>query len=134
MEFIEIAFEEAKKSSQPVKCGAVVVKDNEVIAKSHNSQRKEHDPSSHAEMNAIRAAANFLGTKKLNRCIVYSTHEPCVMCLSAMSFAEIGRLVYRIPLADAWSGENRINISIDEFMDKTIHKFDIKRSNQSDTL
>lgn len=118
-----LAIEEAKKSTQPLKCGTVIVKDGKVIAKAYNSQRESKDACAHAEIKAIGIAGQTIGNKNLNGCDVYSTCEPCLMCLAAISFAEVERLFFGISLKDA-SSEN-IDISTDYFISKSRHKFQV---------
>ena len=81
--------------------GAVVVKDGEIIACAHNTVWHDTDPTAHAEVNAIRHAARALGTIDLTGCVVYTTCEPCPMCLSAIHWAKIDRVVYGATIADA---------------------------------
>lgn len=80
--------------AQEVPVGAVVVKDGEVIASGFNQPIGSHDPSAHAEMVALRAAAKHLGNYRLNDCSVYVTLEPCAMCSGAMFHARIKEVVY----------------------------------------
>ncbi|MCL6250017.1 nucleoside deaminase [Altererythrobacter sp. KTW20L] len=77
-----------------VPVGAVVVKDGEVIAMAHNSPRTLHDPTAHAELLAIRRAAQALGQERLEGCDLHVTLEPCAMCAGAISHARIARLYY----------------------------------------
>src|SRR5215831_16653759 len=77
-----------------VPVGCVVVRDGEVIARAHNRTLADHDPTAHAEMLALRAAATALGAERLTDCDVYVTLEPCAMCAGALSFARIRRLYY----------------------------------------
>ena len=74
--------------------GCVVVRDGEVIARGRNRTLVDHDPTAHAEMLALRAAATALGTERLTGCDVYVTLEPCAMCAGALSLARIRRLYY----------------------------------------
>ena len=74
--------------------GCVVVRDGEVIARARNRTLADHDPTAHAEMLALRAAAAALGTERLTGCDVYVTLEPCTMCAGALSLARIRRLYY----------------------------------------
>ncbi len=85
----EIAFE---KDEIPV--GAVIVIDNKVIARSHNLTELLHDVTAHAEMQAITAAANFLGGKYLKDCTLYVTLEPCQMCAGALYWSQISKIVF----------------------------------------
>jgi tRNA(adenine34) deaminase len=77
-----------------VPIGAVVVKDGAVIAAAHNAPRGLSDPTAHAEMLAIRAAAQILGSERLEGCELWVTLEPCAMCAGAIAHARIARLYY----------------------------------------
>ncbi|MBO5685840.1 MAG: nucleoside deaminase, partial [Alistipes sp.] len=74
--------------------GAVIVRDGEVIATGTNRVVPNNDPTAHAEVTAIRNACQKLGTFELNGCTVYSSCEPCPMCLSALSWAGVSRICY----------------------------------------
>jgi len=80
-----------------VPVGAVVVKDGVVIATGFNQPIAGHDPTAHAEIVALRAAANALGNYRLPGCELYVTLEPCVMCSGAMMHARLARVVYGAP-------------------------------------
>ena len=80
-----------------VPVGAVVVKDGAVIATGHNAPVHDHDPTAHAEIVALRAAAAALGNYRLEGCTLYVTLEPCAMCSGAMLHARVGRVVYGAP-------------------------------------
>jgi tRNA(adenine34) deaminase len=77
-----------------VPIGAVIVKDGVVIATGHNAPRARHDPTSHAEIEAIRAAALALANERLDGCELWVTLEPCAMCAGAIVHARIARLYY----------------------------------------
>jgi tRNA(adenine34) deaminase len=77
-----------------VPVGAVITHGGSIIARGHNRPRRDHDPSAHAEIVAIRAAAAALGSERLNDCTLYVTLEPCAMCAGAIAHARIERLVY----------------------------------------
>ena len=85
----EMAFE---KDEIPV--GALIVIDNKVIARGHNLTEMLNDVTAHAEMQAITAAANFLGGKYLTGCTLYVTLEPCQMCTGALYWSQISKIVY----------------------------------------
>ncbi|MBT8258984.1 MAG: nucleoside deaminase [Bacteroidia bacterium] len=85
----EIAFE---KNEVPI--GAVIVIDNRVIARAHNLTETLNDVTAHAEMQAITAAANFIGGKYLRDCTLYVTIEPCQMCAGALYWSQISKIVY----------------------------------------
>ena len=74
--------------------GAVVVCRGLIIGRGHNMTERLHDPTAHAEMIAITAATEALGGKYLNDCTLYVTVEPCPMCVGALNWAQIGRIVY----------------------------------------
>jgi tRNA(adenine34) deaminase len=82
----------ARAGEVPV--GAVVVRRGEVIAQGYNSPRASHDPTAHAEINALRAAAQVLGNYRLDECEVFVTLEPCVMCAGALVQARVKRVVF----------------------------------------
>jgi len=81
--------------------GAVIVRDGRVVASTHNTVWRDLDPTAHAEVNCIRCAAKALGAIDLRGCEMYSTCEPCPMCLAAIHWAKIDRVVYGASIADA---------------------------------
>ena len=81
--------------------GAVIVKDGQVIAESSNRVIQQNDPTAHAEISAIRLACRQLGTYNLQGCIMYTSCEPCPMCLGAIYWANIGTIYYGNTKADA---------------------------------
>lgn len=97
--------------------GAVIVKDGEVIATGANSVTLDNDPTAHAEVNAIRRACSLARNFKLEGCVVYTSCEPCPMCLSALYWAGVSRIYYGNTAADA----DRINFG-DDFIYKEIEK------------
>lgn len=89
---LETARQAALAGEVPV--GAVVVRDGQVIATGANAPRATHDPTAHAEIIAIRAAAALLGRDRLDGCDLWVTLEPCAMCAGAIAHARIDRLYY----------------------------------------
>jgi len=87
----------AAAAAGEVPVGAVVVKDGVVIGTGRNAPIGTHDPSAHAEMQALRAAARHLGNYRLDGCTLYVTLEPCAMCSGAMLHARLARVVYGVP-------------------------------------
>jgi tRNA(Arg) A34 adenosine deaminase TadA len=81
--------------------GAVIVRGGAVVAATHNTVWRDCDPTAHAEVNCIRAAAAALKTIFLSGCTMFSTTEPCPMCLSAIHWSKIDRVVYGASIADA---------------------------------
>ena len=96
---MDIAFAEARAAALrgEVPVGCVVVADGQVVAKAGNRTLADKDPTAHAEMLAIRAAAAAVGSERLTDCDLYVTLEPCAMCAAAISFARIQRLYYGAP-------------------------------------
>ncbi len=94
--FMRLALQEAQQAMHrdEVPVGAVVVSRGKVIARSHNLTEALNDVTAHAEMQAITAAANHLGGKYLEKCTLYVTLEPCVMCAGALFWSHIGRIVF----------------------------------------
>lgn len=94
--FMDMALAEARaaRARGEVPVGCVLVRDGEVIARAGNRTLAERDPTAHAELVAIRAAAAALDSERLDGCDLYVTLEPCAMCAGAVSFARIRRLYY----------------------------------------
>lgn len=102
--FMKTALEEAYKgmeSGSGGPFGAVIVQNNEIIAASHNQVLSTNDPTMHAEIAAIRIAAEKLGRFDLSDCEIYSTCQPCPMCLGAVFWAKIPKLYYGCTDEDA---------------------------------
>ena len=89
---VDLARQAGEKGEVPV--GAVVVLDGAIIGEGGNAPIRENDPTSHAEINAIRAAAEFVGNYRLTGATLYVTLEPCVMCAGAILHARIEKLVF----------------------------------------
>jgi len=94
--FMRKAFAEAVTAfgRGEIPVGAVVVSNGKIIARAHNLTETLNDVTAHAEMQAITAAANFLGGKYLNDCTLFVTLEPCVMCAGALGWSQIGKIVF----------------------------------------
>lgn len=94
--FMRQALQEAQEAfeQEEVPVGAVVVAGQRIIARTHNLTELLHDVTAHAEMQAITAAANVLGSKYLTGCTIYVTLEPCPMCAGALRWAQLSHLVY----------------------------------------
>ncbi|MCC8087670.1 MAG: nucleoside deaminase [Rikenellaceae bacterium] len=94
--FMQTAIEEARRSFNigEVPVGAVIVSHGTIIARAHNLVETLHDPTAHAEMQAITSATNYLGSKYLRDCTMYVTLEPCPMCAAACYWAQIGEIIY----------------------------------------
>jgi tRNA(adenine34) deaminase len=102
--FMEMALDEARAAAArgEVPVGCVIVRNGEVLARAGNRTLADRDPTGHAELIAIRAAAQALGSERLIDCDLYVTLEPCTMCAAAISFARVRRLYFGA--ADAKGG------------------------------
>ena len=114
-EAIRLANESVAAGGGPF--GAVIVKDGEIIAGRSNSVTIDNDPTAHAEVNTIREACRKLGTFDLSGCTIYTSCEPCPMCLGAIYWARIGRIFYGNTRKDA----DEIDFS-DDFIYKELDK------------
>jgi len=94
--FMQQALAEARQAAHEgeVPIGALIVCNRQIIARAHNQTERLHDPTAHAEMIAITAAANSLGAKYLRNCAIYVTLEPCLMCAAAIGWAQLSALIY----------------------------------------
>jgi tRNA(Arg) A34 adenosine deaminase TadA len=101
---MQLAIKEAIKTRQKgdYAIGAVIVKDGKILAKAGNRIKLDIDPTQHAEIVAIRKASKLLGTRHLEGCILYTTHEPCPMCASAIIWAKMKGVVFGSNIADMY--------------------------------
>ena len=103
--FMRLALREAESATahEDVPIGAVIVRDGEVVAATHNERELRQDPTAHAEIIALREAARLAGTWRMLDAALYVTLEPCAMCAGAIVLARIARMVYgaRDPKAGA---------------------------------
>ena len=122
--FMRQAIELARKGgeSNEVPVGAVVTLKGEIIGKGFNQCIQNHDPTAHAEIIAIRAAAKHVGNYRLNECNLYVTLEPCLMCFGALVHARISKLIYGAD--DIKTGALQYNKDQINFT-KLNHKFEI---------
>lgn len=106
------ALREARKAfdADEVPVGAVIVCNDQIIARAHNLSERLTDATAHAEMQAFTAASNYLGAKFLEECTLYVTIEPCVMCAGASYWTRIGKIIYGAP--DPKKGFSMINPDI----------------------
>lgn len=96
---IALSEDSVRKGGGPF--GAVIARDGEVVAEASNSVTLDHDPTAHAEVNAIRKATRLLGTFSLEGCEIYTSCEPCPMCLGAIYWAHLDRIYYANDRKDA---------------------------------
>ncbi len=97
--YMRMALAEATRAAErdEVPVGAVIVAGKSIIVRAHNLTETLNDPTAHAEMQAITAAASYLGGKYLTDCTIYVTVEPCVMCAGALAWSQISTVVYGAP-------------------------------------
>lgn len=88
-----LAKQAAEKGNQPV--GAIITKNNEIVSEAEEAVATKNDITCHAEMEAMRMAVQHLKTNDLSGCVLYSTHEPCIMCAYAIRFYKIKKVVYQ---------------------------------------
>ena len=101
--FMQIAIREARNGinhGHGGPFGTVIVKDGEIVGRGHNRVLKNNDATCHGEIAAIRAAGKRLGTYDLSGCVLYTTGEPCHMCLCACMWANISKIYYGCTIAD----------------------------------
>lgn len=124
---IQLSIENIDKGGGPF--GAVIVKDGKIIAESVNSVTQDNDPTAHAEVNTIRAAGKKLGIFDLSGCEIYSSCEPCPMCLGAIYWAKIDKLYFGNTKTDA----DKIGFS-DDFIYKEFEKSIVERTLKTEQL
>ena len=110
--FMKQALIEAQKAfeADEVPVGAVITIDNKIIARAHNLTQRLNDVTAHAEMQVITSAANYLNGKYLSGCTLYVTLEPCVMCIGAIYWARLSRIVFAA--GDPKRGFQRAHINL----------------------
>ncbi len=111
--FMKEALKEAGKCSidEDIPVGAVVILDGKIIGRGYNQREKNHDPTGHAEIVAMRQAAKHLGTWRLNRASLYTTFEPCPMCAGAMVQARIKNLFFGLKNLKAGAAGTVMNLT-----------------------
>ncbi len=124
--FMHLALEEAKKGDAPY--GAVIVKNQEVVAVAHNTVKRDSDPSAHAEINAIRRLTAQLKSTSLEGYTIYTTGEPCPMCATACVWTGISEIVYGASIHDLISvNQSQIDISCEQVIAKSFRNIKVTR-------
>lgn len=124
--FMHCAIEEAKKGDAPY--GAVIVKDNQIVAKAYNTVVQDSDPSAHAEINAIRILTNELKNYSLEGYSIYTTGEPCPMCAAACVWAGISEIIYGASIQDLVElNQSQINISCEEIIAQSFRNITVSK-------
>lgn len=109
---IELAKISKTMGESPV--GSVVVKNNEIIGKGTESVKAKNDLSFHSEIEAIRDACNFLGHRNLSDCVLYTTHEPCIMCSYIIRQTGIGKVVFSISSGEIGGFNSHLPVLCDQ--------------------
>lgn len=124
--FMRLALAEAKEGDAPY--GAVIVKDNEVVAVAHNTVNRDKDPSAHAEINVIRSLTAKLKNPSLEGYSIYTTGEPCPMCATACVWSGVAEIVYGASIQDLISiNQSQINISCEEVIAKSFRNIKVTK-------
>ncbi|MDZ8239667.1 MAG: nucleoside deaminase [Nostoc sp. ChiQUE01a] len=124
--FMHLALAEAKKGDAPY--GAVIVKDNEVVAVGHNTVKRDNDPSAHAEINVIRSLTAKLKNPSLEGYSIYTTGEPCPMCATACVWSGLSEIVYGASIQDlVLVNQSQINISCEEVIAQSFRNIKVKK-------
>jgi guanine deaminase len=124
--FMRLALAEAEKGDAPY--GAVIVKDNEVMAAAHNTVKRDNDPSAHAEINVIRSLTAKLKNPSLEGYSIYTTGEPCPMCATACVWSGLSEIVYGASIQDLISlNQSQIHISCEEVIAKSFRKIKVTK-------
>ena len=129
--WMEQAIAEAKAAAAmgEVPVGCVVVMDDKILARGHNLRVSEKDPTAHAEMIAIRAAARAIDDERLNGATVYVTLEPCAMCAGALVLARVDRVVYGCTDPKGGAVHTLFSIGRDERLN---HRFEVEAGVRSE--
>ena len=115
-EFLESAIELASQSPESVGCGVVIVQNGHEIARAHNSQRADNIAVNHAEVKAITAANLKLKSRKLTNAVAYCSCEPCAMCLAALSYANVERIVFHSKMSDLFPDDPQSQLDSHQFV------------------
>ncbi|MBC1220986.1 nucleoside deaminase [Nostoc sp. UCD121] len=124
--FMRLALAQAKEGDTPY--GAVIVKDNEVVAVAHNTVIRDNDPSAHAEINVIRSLTAKLKNHFLEGYSIYTTCEPCPMCATACVWSGLSEIVYGASIQDLISiNQSQINLSCEEVIAKSFRSIKVTK-------
>jgi len=125
-DFMRLALEEAKQGDSPY--GAVIVKDNEVVAKGYNTVKRDCDPSAHAEMNVIRSLTAKIKNPSLEGYTIYATGEPCPMCATVCVWAGVSEIIIGASIKDLiLMNQSQIDLSCDEVIAKSFRNIRVTK-------
>jgi len=114
-DYLQQAIEMSQKSPEPVGCGVLIIQDGSTIAKTHNSQRADNIAVNHAEIKAIVEANKHTGSRKLTNAVAYCSCEPCAMCLTALSYAKVSRIVFNRFMKDLFPDDPQSQLNPFEY-------------------
>ena len=121
-----LALSEAKKGDSPY--GAVIVKDNEVVAKGYNTVRRDSDPSAHAERNAIRSLTTKIQNPSLEGYTIYATGEPCPMCATACVWTGLAEIIIGASIEDLiLVNQSQVRMSCEEIIAKSFKNIKVTK-------
>lgn len=115
-QYLEKALRLATQSPEPIGCGVVIVSDGKIIAQEYNSQRKDNVAINHAEIKAIVSANKKVGKRKLANATAYCSCEPCVMCITALSYAGVERIIYQKSMYDLFPDDPQSKFDTTSFI------------------
>ncbi len=121
--FIRMAIGKAERGDSPF--GALVVQNGEVVVTAWNTVKTDRDPTAHAELNALRGAVTELGTTNLETCTLYSTVEPCPMCMAAAMHARVRQVVYGASIEEVSEHVPQIRMSSRELAARGVHPVEV---------
>lgn len=121
--FMQLAIEQAEKGKTPFGC--VIVTERTIVAQAYNTVSSSHDASAHGEINAIRTASLLLQNHRLESTTLYTTGEPCPMCMAAIIYAKIPRIVYGASIATISRFMPQISISSQEVANHSDQKVEL---------
>jgi tRNA(Arg) A34 adenosine deaminase TadA len=125
-DFMRLALSEAKKGDSPY--GAVIVKDNEVVAKGYNTVKRDSAPSAHAEMNVIRSLTTKIQNPSLEGYTIYATGEPCPMCATACVWTGLAEIIIGASIEDLISvNQSQVRISCEEIIAKSFKNIKVTK-------
>lgn len=115
-EYLRLALEIAEQSTEPVPCGCVLVQNDTIVAKEYNSQRTDKMAVHHAEVKAICHANHALKSRQLRGATAYCSCEPCAMCLTALSYAKVERVVFAKRMRDLCPDDRQASFDYAKFI------------------
>jgi tRNA(Arg) A34 adenosine deaminase TadA len=116
-QYLQRAVELSQQSPEPVGCGTVIVSGNgEVLAEAYNSQRADRRATHHAEIKAVDQANDHAGSRKIEGATAYCSCEPCAMCLTALSYANVGRIVFHKRMIDLFPDDPQSQLDPQAFV------------------